>query len=80
LTYDAGQGRQLARGCRGGLKAGQAMVLLPPKQGKAKDTPGAYIAPLRQVLIDDNAGHGNVVVSEADYRVLRIEHLPPPLQ
>jgi hypothetical protein len=58
------------------------MVLLPPKQGEAKDAPAAYIAPLRQALIDDNDCHVNVVVSEANYRALKrgIEHLPPPLQ
>ena len=33
-------------------------------------------------LIDDNTGHVNVVVCEADYRALKrgIEHLPPPTQ
>jgi hypothetical protein len=30
------------------------MVLLPQKQGEAKDDPAAYIAGLRQALIDDN--------------------------
>jgi hypothetical protein len=43
--------------------------------------PVAYRAPLHQALIDENAGHVNVIVSEADYRALKrgIEHLPPPL-
>lgn len=39
---------------REGRKPGQAMVLLPPKQGEAKDDPAAYIAGSRQALIDDN--------------------------
>ncbi len=42
----------------------------------------AYRTPLRQALIDDNAGHVNVVVCEADYRALKrgIGHLAPPPQ
>jgi hypothetical protein len=34
------------------------------------------------VLIDDNTGHVNVVVREADYKALKrgIEYLPPPMQ
>ena len=41
----------------------------------------AYRASLRQALIDDNAGHVNVVVCEADYMALMlgIEHLAPPM-
>jgi hypothetical protein len=64
------------------LKPGQAAVLLPPKEGETDESPVAYRAPLRQALIDENAGHVNVIVSEADYRALKrgIEHLPPPLQ
>ena len=42
------------QGKGGGRKPGQAMVLLPPKQGEAKDDPAAYIAGSRQALIDDN--------------------------
>ena len=70
------------QGKGGGLKPGQAAVLLPPKAGETDQSPVAYRASLRQALIDDNAGHVNVVVSEADYRALKrgIEHLPPPLQ
>ena len=70
------------QGKGGGLKAGQAMVLLPPKRGEAKGAPATYIAPLRQALIDDNDGYLNIVVSETGYRALKrgIEHLPPPLQ
>ena len=39
----------------------------------------AYRVPLRQALIDDNAGHVNVVVCETDYKALKrgIQHLPP---
>jgi hypothetical protein len=42
----------------------------------------AYRAPLRQALIDDNTGHANIGVCEADYKALKrgIEHLPPPVQ
>jgi hypothetical protein len=52
-------------------------------EGRETDeSPLAYRAPLRQALIDENADHVNVIVSEADYRALKrgIEHLPPPLQ
>ena len=67
---------------REGLKPGEAAVLLPPKEGETDEFPVAYRAPLRQTLIDDNAGHVNVVVCEVDYRALKrgIEHLPPPMQ
>jgi hypothetical protein len=41
-----------------------------------------YRAPLRQALIDDNTGHVNVVVCEADYEALKrgIDHQPPAVQ
>ena len=50
------------------------------KETETNGSPAAYR--LRQALIDDNTGHVNVVVLEADYRALKrgIEHLPPPLQ
>ena len=72
-------------GCKGrggGLKPGQAAVLLPPKEGETHESPVAYRAPLRQALIDDNNGHVNVVVCEADYWALKrgIGHLAPPPQ
>jgi hypothetical protein len=65
-----------------GLTAGQALVLLPPKEGETDDSPAAYIAPLRQALIDKNCGHVNIVVCESDYRALKrgVENLPPPPQ
>ena len=68
------------QGKGGGLKPGQAAVLLPPKEGETDEFPVAYRAPLRQALIDHNAGHVNVVKCEADYKALKqgIEHLPPP--
>ena len=55
-------------------------MLLPIQEGETDESPAAYRAPLRQALIDDNAGHVNVVVCEADYRALKrgIGHLPPP--
>jgi hypothetical protein len=70
------------QGNGGGLKPGQAMVLLPSKKGETAKSPAAYLAPLRQALIDKNRGQVNVVVSESDYRALKrgIEHLPPPPQ
>ena len=70
------------QGKGGGLKSGQAAVLSPPKEGETDESPVAYRAPLCQALIDENAGHVNVIVSEADYRALKrgIEHLPPRLQ
>ena len=36
-------------------------VLLPPKEGEADDVLSAYIAPVRQALLDDSTGHVNVV-------------------
>ena len=44
--------------------------------------PIGYRASLRQALIDDNTGHVNVIVCEADYKALKrgIELLPPPVQ
>jgi hypothetical protein len=70
------------QGKGGGLKSGQAAVLLPPKEGETEDSPAAYLAPLRQALIDKNSGHVNIVLCESDYRALKrgIEHLPPPPQ
>jgi hypothetical protein len=66
----------------GQLTPGQAMVLLPVKVGETNDSPAAYLAPLRQALIDRNTGHVNVIVCESDYRALKggIEHLPPGVQ
>jgi len=68
------------QGKGGGLKPGQAAVLLPLKEGETAESPAAYVAPLRQALIDRNTGHVNVVVCESDYRALKrgIENLPPP--
>ena len=47
---------------------------------RAVFTEAAYRVPLRQALTDDNTGHVNVVMCEADYRALKrgIGHLPPP--
>ena len=70
------------QGKGGGLTPGKAIVLLPPREGETADSPAAYVAPLGQTLIDDNPGHVNIVVCEADYRALKrgIEHLPAPPQ
>ena len=83
LRWAAGKtARVWLQGQGGGLAPGQALVLLPVKDGETDASPVAYRAPLRQALIDDNAGHVNVVACEADYRALKrgIEHLPPPMQ
>ena len=57
-------------------------MLLPLQNGETDDSPVAYRAPLRRALIDDNTGHVNIVVCEADYKALKrgIEHLPPAVQ
>jgi hypothetical protein len=70
------------QGKGGGLKPGQALVFLPPREGMTGDSPAGYLAPLRQALIDDNERHVNVVVCESDYRALKrgIEYLPPAVQ
>jgi hypothetical protein len=70
------------QGKGGKLVPGQAMVLLPAKEGQNAQSPAAYLAPLRQAVIDKNSGHVNVVVCESDYRALKqgIGHLPLPPQ
>ena len=70
------------QGTGGGLKPGQAFVLLPSKEAGGGDAPVGFLAPLRKALIDDNRRHVNVVVCEADYRALKrgIENLPPGMQ
>jgi hypothetical protein len=50
----------------GKLLPGQALVLLPIAEGETDDSLVAYRSRLRQALIDDNAGHVNLVVCEAD--------------
>ena len=52
------------QGNGGGLAPGQALVLLPVKEEETDESPVAYRAPLRKALIDDNAGHVNIVVCE----------------
>ena len=76
---------EIPSGCRvrgGAHTPGQALVLLPLQNGETDDSPVAYRAPLRRALIDDNTGHVNIVVCEADYKALKrgIEHLPPAVQ
>jgi hypothetical protein len=70
------------QGKGGGLRPGQAFVLLPPKEGEGDSAPAGYVAPLCKALIDKNKRYVNVVVCESDYRALKrgIEHLPPALQ
>jgi hypothetical protein len=52
------------------------------REGEDENSLAGYLAPLRQMLIDDNKRHVNVIVCESDYRALKrgIEHLPPPMQ
>ena len=40
----------------GGLKQGEAAVLLPVREGETGNSPAAYVAPLRQALIDTSTG------------------------
>ena len=74
--------RVWVQGKGGGLRPGQAMVLLPLREGEDEHSLAGYLAPLRQTLIDNNERHVNVVVCESDYRALKqgIEHLPPGMQ
>jgi hypothetical protein len=83
LRCSAGKtARVWIQGKGGGLKPGQAMVLLPIREGEDEHSLAGYLAPLRQTLIDNNERHVNVVVCESDYRALKrgIQYLPPPLQ
>jgi hypothetical protein len=71
-----------SRGCGykergGGLKPGQALVLLPATPGETEESPAEYLAPLRSALFDNNQRHVKVVVCESDYRALKIgiEHI-----
>jgi len=59
------------QGKGGELAPGQALVLLPIRPGETDESSVAYQAPLRQALIDDNTGHVNIVVCEADYKALK---------
>jgi len=70
------------QGKGGVLRPGQAFVFPPIKEGEAEHSPAGYRASLRQALIDDNTGHVNILVCEADYKALKrgIEHLPPSVQ
>jgi hypothetical protein len=70
------------QGKGGGLKPGQAFVLLPAKEEEGADTTAGYLSPLRTALIDRNHGHVNVVVCESDYRALKrgVEHLGSGVQ
>jgi hypothetical protein len=70
------------QGKGGELALRQALVLLPIRPDETDESPVAYQAPLRQALIDDNTGHVNIVVCEADYQALKrgIEHLPLAVQ
>src|SRR5262245_37781661 len=79
LRCAAGKTALWLQGKGAALRPGQAFVLLPIAEGETEDSPAGYRAPLRQALIDDNAGHVNLLVCEADYKALKrgIENLPP---
>jgi hypothetical protein len=80
LRCAAGKTARVWQQGRGGaLTPGQAVVLLPVREGETRDSPVAYRATLRQALIDENTGHVNIVVCEEDCRALKrgIECLPP---
>jgi len=54
LRCAAGQTvRVWLQGKGGALKPGQGFVMLPPKGEEDENSPAGYLAPLRQVLIDD---------------------------
>jgi hypothetical protein len=70
------------QGKGGGLKPGQAFVVLPAKRGDGENAAAGYVSPLRQALIERNAGHVQVFVCESDYRALKrgIDSLSPGVQ
>ena len=83
LRCSAGKtARVWIQGKGGGLKPGQAMVLLPIREGEDEHSLAGYLAPLRQTLIDNNERHVNVIVCEANYRTLKrgIQYLLPGMQ
>ena len=49
-------------------------MLLPIREGEIDQSPAAYRVPLRQVLIEDNTGHLNIIVCEADYKTLKLRY------
>jgi hypothetical protein len=78
LNCGAGKtARVWLQGKGGALRPGQALLLLPIKDGENEDSPAAYLAPLQTALIDENTRHVNVVVCEEDYCALKrgIGHL-----
>ena len=56
------------KGSVGGWLLGKPWCCYPSKDGETDESPVAYRAPLHQALIDENAGHVNVVVAEAASR------------
>jgi hypothetical protein len=81
-----GSGRETREGVMAGEgrrpQPGQALVLLPLRDGETASSSVAYHAPLRQALIENKQRHVNLVVYERDYLALKrgIEHLLPPMQ
>jgi hypothetical protein len=65
-----------------GVEARPGGCALPPRKGETDASPVAYLAPLRQALIDKDNGHVNIVVCESDYHALKrgIGHSRPPTQ
>ena len=68
LICSAQRGRPRVYGAREGrgLAPAKRRCCYPPKDGETDEFPVAISRPLRQALIDENAGHVNIVVSEAD--------------
>jgi hypothetical protein len=66
------------QGKGGALTPGNAFVLLPIKERETEESPAGYYTSLRQALVDENTGHVNLIVCDADYDALKrgIEHLP----
>jgi hypothetical protein len=59
------------QGKGGGQKPRQAFVVLPAKVGEGENAVAGYLSPMRQALIERNAGHVQVFVCESDYRALK---------
>ena len=55
------------QGKGGALTPGNAFVLLPIKERETEESPAGYYTSLRQALVDENTGHVNLTVCEADY-------------
>ena len=77
--YAGKTARVWLQGKGGALTPGTAFVLLPIKERETEESPAGYYTSLRQALVDENTGHVNLIVCDADFDALKrgIEHLPP---